>query len=287
MRRLLIRSLAAAHREAEEDWKVPPPAARAWFVAPILLVPAVALLWWIDRPLLHSLAEEDGLFEWAQVVLFGLGMATAVSVARRLGETGRRAAASLYLGAAAGLFFVAGEELAWGQRFLHFGTPDALAAVNEKAEVSIHNIRSIEAWFTFAKLVAGAYGAFGAWVLMRWGVRHDPSPWRLFVVPAYLSSPFLVVLAMRALRLTAIREALPAGYSELEELFLAWGSATFLRHARRILPRPGGEGPGAIGARGGGREPGLARRAPETADRRFDGGPPFLPGDLPGRPTGL
>jgi hypothetical protein len=278
MRLLLIRALAAARREAEEHWRVPPSAARAWFVAPLLLVPAVALLWWVDRPLLHSLAEEDGVFEWAQVALFVLGAGTAMRVARRLSRGGRRAAAALHLALAAGLLFIAGEELAWGQRFLHFDTPQGLAAVNSKAEVSVHNIESIEKWFALAKLAAGAYGALGWWALMWMSGRRDVSSWRPLVVPAYLSSPFLVVLAMRGLRLTAMRGALPAGYSELEELFLAWGTAAFVGHAKRSLPRPDGEGPGRGGAvrdRRGEGAPRISRRAPATSDLRFDGRPPF------------
>ncbi len=239
MRRLLIRALAAARREAEEHWRVPPTAARAWFVAPLLLIPAVALLWWVDRPLLHSLAEEDGVFEWAQVALFVLGAGMALTLSPRLSGMDRRGAAALYLVLAAGLLFIAGEELAWGQRLLHFDTPEVLASVNEKGEVSIHNIGSIEEWFTMGKLAAAAYGALGGWALLWRSGRRDASSWRPLVVPAYLSSPFLVVLAMRGLRLTAMRDALPVGYSELEELFLAWGSAAFVGHARRSLPRSG------------------------------------------------
>ncbi|MCI0587623.1 MAG: hypothetical protein L0323_12345 [Planctomycetes bacterium] len=279
MRTLLNRALVAARREAEESWGVSPSAARAWFVAPLLLAAAVAVLWRVDRSLLRSLAEEDGVFEWAQVALFVLGAAAAFGVARHLSRGGRRAAAALHLALAAGLLFIAGEELAWGQRFLHFDTPQGLAAVNSKAEVSVHNIASIEKWFTLAKLAAGAYGASGAWLAMRVGGRRDPSAWRPFVVPAYLSSTFLVVLAMRALRLTAMRESLPAGYSETEELLLAWGTATFACHARRILSRPAGEGP-----EGG---PRISRGASATPDRRSDGGPSPLPGDLPRRPTAL
>lgn len=55
----------------------------------------------------------------------------------------------------------------------------------------------------------------------------------LFVVPVFLSSPFLVVLMMRLLRLTILVDIVPLGYAEVEELFLAYGIAVFTVYVQR------------------------------------------------------
>lgn len=41
------------------------------------------------------------------------------------------------------LFIVAGEELNWGQRMLHFGTPEILQSINLQQEFNFHNITGI------------------------------------------------------------------------------------------------------------------------------------------------
>lgn len=236
------RGLAAARHEAEADWKLSPFAALLWFCAPLATLPAVALLWWLDKPLLRALADEDGPFEWAQVVFFLCAALACAGVALHLLSRANRCVGALFLLLSAGLLFIAGEELAWGQRLLFFDTPEALAAVNAKREVSLHNIASVEKWFTLGKLAAGLYGAFGAWLLIGSRERIDWSAWRACVVPVFLSSPFLIVLAMRMLRLSLLRHVLPAGYGEYEELLLAFGFAAFSAHAWRaraaLAPQP-------------------------------------------------
>ncbi len=221
------RLVAAARSEASRDWNTSGLAALLWFCAPLGALPAFALLWLLDKPLLRFLTDEDGPFEWAQVLLFLVAAVASAGVAVHLLRAGSRAVGCLFVLLAAGLGFIVGEELAWGQRFLAFATPDALAAINSKEEVSLHNIASIEKWFTRGKLAAGLYGVFGAWLLLAASRHFAGSAWRACVVPVFLSSPFLIVLAMRLLRLTLLRSDLPAGYGEFEELVLAFGFAAF------------------------------------------------------------
>lgn len=46
-----------------------------------------------------------------------------------------------YLGLAFLFFFGGGEEISWGQRIFNIKTPDALSAINNQAEITVHNIK--------------------------------------------------------------------------------------------------------------------------------------------------
>lgn len=50
----------------------------------------------------------------------------------------------VYLGLAGIFFFVAGEEISWGQRIFHIQTPASIAAINTQHETNIHNLAIFE-----------------------------------------------------------------------------------------------------------------------------------------------
>jgi hypothetical protein len=229
-------ALSVLYEEARR-WGITRSAAVAQFLLPFFVLASAAVVRLLHRPLMRWLAEEDGPFEWIQAVGFAAGAILAGVAAWRLARGGRWVAALLFAGLALGLVFVAGEEIAWGQRIFQFATPDELARINEKAEVSVHNISSLAPMFTVAKLIAGIYGSLAAWVLIALRRRWSVEKLEVFVVPVFLSSPFLIVLAMRLMRLTVLRHTVPLGYAELEELFLAWGMAQFTWYVARRLAR--------------------------------------------------
>ena len=214
--------------EAEQTWNLSRRAAVLFFIAPFVAVLVVGILRAVNKPLLVGLTDEDGLAEWVQVFCFIIGLLFSLAIARQLSQDRRGYLALLYLLVGFGLFFISGEELAWGQRIFNFTTPEDLAVINEKSEVSVHNISLIAPWFTVGKLVAGVYGVAGCWVLFWLRRRREVSILEPFVVPFFLSSTFLIVLIQRILRLTILRDIVPLGYSEIEETFLAYGVAAFI-----------------------------------------------------------
>ena len=184
------------------------------FVLPFLAAVAAAILSLGFKPQMRFLEQEDGIFEWIQVLAFAISAVAAAALVPRFLRSGQRLASAAYLLLAAGLVFIVGEELAWGQRLLHFETPESLAAVNEKEEVSLHNIESLTFVFRLLKLIAATYGILGAWWLLRLRQRGRDREWRPFLLPAFLASPFLIVFAMRIARLTLLRDTVPTGFSE-------------------------------------------------------------------------
>jgi hypothetical protein len=85
-----------------------------------------------------DLFVEDGFFEYLTVVLLALSAVLSVLAARgAVWSAGERRLLWLL---AAGLIFLAAEEISWGQRILGIETPAALREVNVQGEINLHNL---------------------------------------------------------------------------------------------------------------------------------------------------
>lgn len=62
-----------------------------------------------------------------------------------------------------GLFLVAMEEIAWGQQFLGFDTPDAIKSVNKQGELTLHNLKGLQGHSEFFRIIFGIGGLIGLW----------------------------------------------------------------------------------------------------------------------------
>jgi len=60
---------------------------------------------------------------------------------------------SFYIFFAAGMFFIAGEEIAWGQQFLHFHTPEYWSKINAQHETTLHNVGGLQGHSEYFRLV--------------------------------------------------------------------------------------------------------------------------------------
>jgi len=67
----------------------------------------------------------------------------------------------VYAGA---LFFIAGEEISWGQRLLKFDTPEELKEVNYQDEFTLHNIDTFAAYIWQTYVLLGIYGSV-SWLI--------------------------------------------------------------------------------------------------------------------------
>ena len=89
---------------------------------------------------------------------------------------------------ALGLLAVGGEEVAWGQWFWGFETPEALREANTQGELTLHNHRVFNDHLEAFPLLFGVGGAVGVWL-----ARFDA--FRPVGVPRVLLSWFLVIAA--------------------------------------------------------------------------------------------
>lgn len=138
-----------------------PQKAGGWHIlaSPVVqAVPVVALLGalalrHIWENLYFFAVKEDSVVEWLTAVAY-LGVVVASAMVCRLAyRRGYRLAAVGYLVLALGAFFIAGEEISWGQRIIGFAGPPELVERNRQGEANLHNL-------------LGRYALHGAYILV-------------------------------------------------------------------------------------------------------------------------
>lgn len=187
-------------------------------------------------------SDEDGLAENFQVVFLLLASLGAAVIARTRWRRGERTLALSYAGFAVACFFVAGEEISWGQRLLGIATPAFLAENNVQQEITLHNTFLLTPVFQLAQLVLGlgiTLAALTPWSLLL-PARLDALRRALVPGPA-LASYFAMIAAWRFYRYFGVTPATPAWIgelSEIAELILYLGLALFtLEQLHRVRIR--------------------------------------------------
>ncbi|HWB56161.1 MAG TPA: hypothetical protein VG479_04405 [Gaiellaceae bacterium] len=173
----------------------------------------------------------------AAVVGFAAASVLAFACASLLLRQERRALALAYVLFGLLCFFIAGEEIAWGQRLFGFGTPERLEEINRQEEVTVHNIGDVQSLGNAVFLLVGLYGSVGAWVIRLRVRRLSGDVLDLLVPPLFLTAAFFVIFAYKLLRYTLVPES---GFTvtqigEWPELCLALGFATYAFLVRRRL----------------------------------------------------
>jgi hypothetical protein len=205
-------------REDADWWRVPVGLAKALLVLP-LVAGFVVVASRLDKGLFRALTGEDGVLEWLQVACYATAAAFGLVTGVRLLRSGRRWQGLWFLALAAGCAFVTGEEVAWGQRILGIETPEALEAINDQDEVTLHNIGDLQNLLNAVQLAVGMAGATAGWWLAGSASRVP----RLLVPPVFLSSAFAMVAAWRVLRFLDVPPSSfsVVEYGEFPELCLA------------------------------------------------------------------
>lgn len=179
--------------------------------------------------------QEDGVAETLQVACYAVSLLLTLLVMGREWRRGDRLMLALYAVLAAGLTFMVGEELSWGQRLVGWATPEAITAVNKQGETNLHNIEGVGATFKWVQMLAGAYGALLPWLVLR---SERLAPWREqlykvvphFTLAVYFAPLFLwrVYRNIDALEPSKTFYLIVAEYNEVMELIFALGILLFL-----------------------------------------------------------
>ena len=114
----------------------------------ILFVGSYGTLW-LDESVVHSLTQEDGLFEYSTAISFLVASIVAFILFAKSTAGNSLCRFPIrrniyYLLLAVLFFFGAGEELSWGQRLVGFDTPGSIRAQNVQEELNIHNLEFLD-----------------------------------------------------------------------------------------------------------------------------------------------
>lgn len=84
-----------------------------------------------------------------------------------------------------GMILTAMEEIAWGQQFFQFQTPDSLLQINVQKEITLHNIEGLHGKTEYLRLIYGIGGSVGVLLLGRSFLEKISAP--LFLLPWFLA----------------------------------------------------------------------------------------------------
>lgn len=131
------------------------------FLFPLVFVGLMVYLTINHRAFYYSgsFTGEGGLIEDATSIVYLLATLIGALIILQLIRCNLTAFGCIYLGLSVGLFFIAGEELSWGQRGFHWSTPEMLMKWNNQGETNLHNILNRSALGALY-IAAGLYGAF-------------------------------------------------------------------------------------------------------------------------------
>jgi hypothetical protein len=205
----------------------------------IAIVPVPNLFVWITA--------ENSVMEWLQFLLILVSNLIFARLSWRLFQSRQARIGSLCLIIALGTFFVAGEEIAWGQHIFGWSTPEALEAVNVQQETTLHNISSAHPVFIYAVMLAGFYGTLMPILKALWWNHKQSLLGSLLVPPLCLGPAFFMPFGYRFSRLVLGVDALfpdfifpITKFSEVTELSLYFGLVVFawlnLRQVQSIQP---------------------------------------------------
>lgn len=196
-------------------------------------------------PLFDWLTRENSLLESTQFVALVAATGLLLWIGVQLARGGRTALGVIYLLMALATFFVAGEEISWGQTIFRWEGSEWLTRDNFQGETNLHT-GAAHGYTVFGFIVVAAYGTLMPFLAPRLGARRTPVA-HLLVPPLALVPAFFIPFAYRLVR-TAFNpeERLPryalqlvefAEYAELSLYFalLVLAVLTWRLHGRRSV----------------------------------------------------
>ena len=126
-----------------------------------LLSPILFLLFILiekyQSQLFINIVQEDGVAEYLQFLAYAISGILIYKCAIK----SKKIFKIIFITLSISLFFVAGEEISWGQRLMGIETPESIKEINYQDELTIHNINFIQSKLLHpAYILVGFLGTF-------------------------------------------------------------------------------------------------------------------------------
>ncbi|MGQ0527995.1 MAG: hypothetical protein ACT4OY_08225 [Alphaproteobacteria bacterium] len=154
-------------------------------------------LWWLWLPVLFVAGEflferiappesvryavsENGLIELLEFMIAALGFVFGLITFLRF-DFKSQALLKIWIGLGTlGCFYIAGEEISWGQWFLGWTTPETWMAVNDQGETNLHNTSS---WLDQKPRIILEIGVVIGGLILPFLIR-----WKVVAIPVWLQT---------------------------------------------------------------------------------------------------
>lgn len=186
--------------------------------------------------LLHS---EQGPHEFVEFVVLVIAFIVTLATLRRLDWKKDKWLAVWIALAAACCFYVAGEEVSWGQKFVQWSTPEFWANINDQNETNLHNTSSwLDQKPRLILLIGVIVGGLIIPLLKKFRAQWLPKKFEIIYPPAILSLTALMTLGIEITDKIdkALEDVILFGRSsEVEELYLFYFVLLYLVILRRRI----------------------------------------------------
>ena len=164
------------------------------FFLPLVLYLLALFVYLRDNQLFRTLIQDDHLVEYSQFFLLLLSSITCLFLQKYWWKKEKILAILFFLLAVA-CFFVAGEEISWGQRIFNIATPEKLAEKNMQQELTVHNIGMLFGLVYRAYMLIGLLGST-AWFFLKIIRQFLSEKIKLIlsnIIPDWFLSPYFAV----------------------------------------------------------------------------------------------
>lgn len=195
-----------------------------WLWVPLLFILfQFALESGVPRELLGQLHSEWGPHETLQFFIISLALIVALTALRDIDWRSQRPLGAWFALAALSCFYVAGEEVSWGQHIMGWETSEGWAQINDQQETNVHNTSSwLDQKPRLILLIGIALGGLIFPLLEKYRPQTLPARFavlypdrRLFVVALLVVVPHLVEKLGEAMGFATF-----ARVSEVQELYM-------------------------------------------------------------------
>lgn len=191
----------------------------------------------LARDALDTLCQEDGVVEYLTSFLYLA--AALVFMAGAIRSPRARWWCVLF---AIGFFFVAGEEVSWGQRLLGISTPESLRESNVQEELTLHNLDGVHG----SVRMLGFLAFLGLYVAIPFAVARSEGLARLvrrldFPVPARWIAP-IVLVGLAFMVGPRVFGSVIFALDEVGELYLSFAALAYAWAVRGAAFAEGGVG---------------------------------------------
>jgi hypothetical protein len=162
----LLTSIKIELERAKQHYEIPLWLAKVIVVLPVLIIIFQLLLTLRQlQPLKKYFWGENNLIEMLQFAIFAISFWQGLIISWRSKiQFEKFYVWGFYFLFAAGLLFITLEEIAWGQQFFKFSTPDFIKSFNYQNEFTFHNIESLQDRGYFLNGLFGIGGFIGIWL---------------------------------------------------------------------------------------------------------------------------
>lgn len=171
-----------------------------------------------------EIVKEDHSVEWLQFFTLLSSALISLKVSYHALHQKMKVVACLFFLATLGFFFIAGDEISWGQRILKIETPSSMVQQNLQGETNLHNLESFHHYVGIGYVFICLYALFSQRLATKFFSKNKKmrTTAGLLIVPLWLSSYFIPPLVYNVLGFTTyvlyVQE-----WAEVTELFLYLG----------------------------------------------------------------